>query len=344
MSSMERKTFSKTVKEKFVEGGLKISTARNYSGALLAVYLKIVDKDTLQKQSFKPLNSSTSKWFNMVKFQEEFTGYKAATIRNYISAVIAWMKLNGESDKSLFAELSGLRDSLHDEYLREATSTEKTENNSEKWISRDEIVEVFETKIKPLLNSFNINNSKKHIPLNYSMLDEATLNNLKYHIILTFYIYPFINPESDFSVLRNIIVSLKYYPLTTKSKKPTDDGNLFLAYGSKGLLSISDHKSEKSMGRVIIELPQFVFYMLKKWSVFTKLKKGDLLFPNVSKNEITNILIKMTKHYFGKGISTTLLRKIFISWRFNDDKISRMNVARNMLHSTAVQDNIYNKS
>lgn len=341
---MDRKEINKVIQDKFVEGGLKLSTAKNYTGSLVLVYTKTVDKDTFKKHSFNLLNNHTSKWFNMKVFQQEFTGYKPATIRNYLSSIIAWMKINGETQDTLFKTLSGLRDGLHNSYLTEATNMSKTENNSEKWVSRDEIVTAFETRIKPLLNSFNINTSKKQIPLNYNSLDKSTLDNLRNHIILTFYIYPFINPESDFGVLRNIIVTLKYYPLTAKSKTPSDNGNLFLSYGSKGILSISDHKTENSLGNVNIDLPPFVFNMLKKWSLFCKLKKGELLFPNITKNEITNILIKMTKHYFGKGISTTILRKIFISWRFNDDKNDRIKIARNMLHSASVQDNIYNKS
>ena len=63
----------------------------------------------------------------------------------------------------------------------------------------------------------------------------------------------------------------------------------------------------------------------------------------LSRNALSQLLIKTTKKYMGKSISTTMLRKIYLSSKYGDVKKEMEKDAKVMGHSKEVAQNIYIK-
>ena len=83
-------------------------------------------------------------------------------------------------------------------------------------------------------------------------------------------------------------------------------------------------------------------------------KYGDPLFVSstgkeLSRNAISQLLLKTTKKYLNKNISTTLMRKIVASHHFGEGtefaklKEKQEDLANKMGHSVGVMDKVYIK-
>ena len=86
-----------------------------------------------------------------------------------------------------------------------------------------------------------------------------------------------------------------------------------------------------------------------------KIKNGEPLFVStqgnaLSRNQISQLLLKSSKEWIGKNISTTMLRKIVASNEFGELselgklKKKQEELAYNMGHSVNVQNKVYLKT
>ncbi len=77
-------------------------------------------------------------------------------------------------------------------------------------------------------------------------------------------------------------------------------------------------------------------------------KDGDILFTSntgkaLSRNSISQLLMKWSKHYLNKSISTQMMRKIVPSEEFGEMKKKQEEMADVMCHSVQTQNAIYIK-
>ena len=90
----------------------------------------------------------------------------------------------------------------------------------------------------------------------------------------------------------------------------------------------------------------------KSIKVWLKHKGGDALFYNtkdmltpVNSATLTKILISMSKREFeGKSVGSSLIRHMYLSWKYADTVKEMEQDADIMGHSTAIAQNIYTKS
>ena len=87
-------------------------------------------------------------------------------------------------------------------------------------------------------------------------------------------------------------------------------------------------------GRARIELQKYI----KRWGI----KSGEVVFP-ISKNNVSQLLIKTSQKYIQKNISTTLIRKIVSSHKFLDSKLEQEAHAKSIGHSVATENLVYIK-
>lgn len=59
--------------------------------------------------------------------------------------------------------------------------------------------------------------------------------------------------------------------------------------------------------------------------------------------ELSKVLLKYSKKYMGKSISSTLLRKIYLSSKYSDVKDEMEKDSKVMGHSVATQQSVYVK-
>ena len=63
----------------------------------------------------------------------------------------------------------------------------------------------------------------------------------------------------------------------------------------------------------------------------------------MTRNELSQLLLKTSKKYMNKNISTTMLRKIYLSSKYSDVLDDMKQDAKIMGHSTATAQNVYIK-
>ena len=329
------------IKQRFLDGGLKESSSLAYANGLCTIINKLKGGET------EHLEKPTASWFSPHHFKEEFSFLKPTTQRNYISSVIGWMKLNNEVPSTLFTELSAMRDALNGSYKRRIESGEKTPHEDSLWVPIQVLSDVFEEKVLPMLKRLNLDGSKRKPVGNYSSYDKKDLEKIRDHIILAVYLYPFYDLETNFGVQRNIACTYKFFPVTGRAKKinyPDDNSNYFVSKPGSGYLYMQAYKTVNTHGKEEIPLPNFLSSMLRKWAIFRDVKSGELLFEGLTKHSITQILQKLMGRYTGKNISSQMLRKIYLTHRFEKDQKNREETAKSMGHSVETQGAIYVKS
>ena len=64
----------------------------------------------------------------------------------------------------------------------------------------------------------------------------------------------------------------------------------------------------------------------------------------LSRNALSQLLLKTSQKYMGKNISTTMLRKIYLSSKYANVKEEMKKDAKIMGHSVSTQQNVYVKN
>lgn len=322
----------KYIIEKFEDGGLKPSSAKIYMVALLSIVKKMCG-------GMDCLHKPTPEWFDMEKFDKAFNHLKKTTKRNYISSVVAWMKIKKEEKTKLYAELSNSRDEYNQYYERIIKTGEKTEYEKSMWIEPDELRKAYESSVYPFLQRMNFDSIRKPLP-KYEDYDVGEIKKIRNNVILAMYLYPFYDKESNFGVIRNDVATL-YLATSPKGVEPGKNSLVFAKGGA--YLKMVDYKTHATHGDIEIKLPPTLSIILKRWCQFSGKKNGEKVFMNLDKHHITEILQKGIERMVGKGVGVQMLRKIYVSWRFGKEINEEKEVADSMMHTLSTQQNVYSK-
>ena len=143
---------------------------------------------------------------------------------------------------------------------------------------------------------------------------------------------------------RNDLANIRYVGKREFNKADKSQDNYL--YEDKKKLSFYFYQDDKTtkpkpeeFQSLSSSVSKLVRAYIKKWDI----SKGDVLFP-VSKNYLSQLLIKTSQKYIGKNISTLLVRKIVASHNFQDSKLNQESLAKKIGHSVSTQNLIYNKS
>jgi hypothetical protein len=138
----------------------------------------------------------------------------------------------------------------------------------------------------------------------------------------------------------------------TLLKKTHDDirENTNYLLNSKDSMTIilNDYKTNKKYGSNEIEVPKDLEKIFKMFIRATGRKVGDILFRSsldkpLSRNGISQLLLKTSKKYLGKSVSTTIMRKSVASDMFLQKNEDQEKMAKIMGHSVHVQNQTYVK-
>ena len=107
------------------------------------------------------------------------------------------------------------------------------------------------------------------------------------------------------------------------------------------MISLGDYKTNKHHGVKLFIINKQNEVLLKKWFKIMNIKKGDVIF-NMSRADLTNLLINQSTKYIGKRISTTMIRKARASVNV-DTKKDIESLADIMTHKVGTHAAIYTK-
>ncbi len=307
---MNREKLTDLIKE--ARPNIKDSTIKMYVGNLMKL-MKIFNEDNL----------NFLKDIDQVK--EKLSEKHFTTQRNYYNSIIIYLMT--KKDKKIVEEYNEIRDELNKKYIDDNSSGIISDKQKNNFVELDEIKKM----IKDISNDLNIPKLKKK-----SSISKKEENLLMVYVILNILIrIPLRNDLSNMILLKKT----QYNKLSNKDK---EDNNYLVM--EKGLLKfiLNDYKTSKKYKEKILNIPKDLEKILRMYIKRMDFKVNDIIFP-LSRNGLSQLLIKTSKKYLSKSISTTMLRKIVASDLLGDVKKAEKELSKKMGTDISTIKNVYVK-
>tara|TARA_R110001632_G_scaffold1880_2_gene8321 strand:+ start:977 stop:1918 length:942 start_codon:yes stop_codon:yes gene_type:complete len=255
--------------------------------------------------------------------QKHFT-----TQRNFYNSIIVFLQAMDE-DKELIKKYTVMRDDFNEHYKK--TLTDRISDKQQKnFASMEEIRTMINTMDKSikqgkLKTKADLTGKEKELLMMnmiYKMLLEIpTRNDIADMIITTPSLYAKMDKKHNYLVVGRPSV---YYMLNNYKTNKT--------YGFDKKIDVSGPLAT----------------VIRAFLRVTKKKTGDILLTTstgnaISRNVLSQMLIKTSQKYIGKSVSTTMMRKIVVSHELGELKQKQKDLTDKMCHSVQTQNTIYNK-
>jgi integrase len=256
------------------------------------------------------------------------TKYTKKTYKSFITSIVVFLKAT-EAEPSLIEKYSHEMKRMNDIIEEETRNHEKTDKEKKNMVSREEIKNV-------MLSLRNLIKDRKSIRGDIKLFTDYQ----KYLVINLYYLIP---------PVRNDFIGCEVHDISIQDQRQQQDKNYIFLDTKKFILN--RYKTKKTYGVVALDLPQELVDIIKEW-----FRIREFLFPRVSGVKellLTTLMTPMGQvnltqflnRIFQKKVSTTMLRKSYISEKYpvthttNEMKKD----ANAMQHSIAVQQTVYRK-
>ena len=291
---------------------IKESTIKMYVGNLMKLM-----------KMFNEENLNFLKDIDEVK--EKLNEKHFTTQRNYYNSIIIYLMT--KKDKQIVEEYNEIRDELNKKYIDDNASGVISDKQKNNFVDLSEIKKM----IKDISNDLNIPKLKKK-----SSITKKEENLLMVYVILNILIrIPLRNDLSNMILIKKT----QYNKLSDKEKQK----NNYLVM-EKGLLKfiLNDYKTSKKYKEKILNIPKDLEKILRMYIKRMNFKVNDIIFP-LSRNGLSQLLIKTSKKYLNKSISTTMLRKIVATDLLGDVKKAEKELSKKMGTDISTIKNVYVK-
>ena len=253
---------------------------------------------------------------------------------SYNAIIVLLMALNQDNKYDDLLEAYGkLRDTLNNKYVEDQQSGKISEKQKQNFAELSEIqgmISQMESEIK----SKGLKSQKK-------------LSGKEKELLMVYVIYSLLIrlPIRNDMAGMELITKTQYNKLSEEQKKNT---NYLVKEKASMFLVLNEYKTAKKYGEKKIDVPKDLEKIFRMYLKLTKKEAGEVLFVSstgkpISRNAMSQLLLKTSKKYIGKGVSTTLMRKAVVSDKFGDMKKEQAELADIMGHSVGVQNAVYNK-
>lgn len=264
----------------------------------------------------KALNTGFIIWEQPLEVIEALSDVSLTTRRNVYNSVAVFLEAIGYDDVAKIYHIE--RDKLNQEYVKQNESGIISDKQAPNFISYDELI------------------SYTH------QIREDIKDNQFLHMIFTILTFLIHRP------LRNDLAMVKL--INRRSWKKLSDEEKDQCYiifegggGTKCTFYCNQYATTKTRPQEILDVEGRARIELHKYIRTWKIKSGDVLFP-ISKNSLSQALIRTSKKYINKNISTNIIRKIVSSHKFLDKKIEQEAHSKSIGHSVNTENLIYVKS
>ena len=272
---------------------------------------------------------------NPKKVMEKLQDKHYTSKRNTLNAVIIFLMALNHDEKynDLIDSYQKIRDELNDKYLEDQQSGKISEKQKNNFAELSEIMSM-------------INTMKKEI-VKQNLRNKETLTGKEKELLMVYTIFSFLVKYP----LRNDLAGMKYISKTNYNKLTEDnkkENNYLVKNKNKLMMILNQYKTSKKYGEKVIEISPEVSKVLRMYIRLTDKKVGEVLFTNsrgnpITRNGISQLLLKTSKNYLDKNISTTMMRKIVVSDKFADIKEEQKELADVMGHDVGTQNLVYVK-
>ena len=246
-----------------------------------------------------------------------------STVRNYMNSAIIYlyaMNNKGNTD-DLIQKYSDYRDQLNKQYEDESAKGTWSEKQGKNVITMEELHQVIS----------DIGNELKAIKLkDLDKLNTRQRSLLQVYMILN--VHSVAPMRNDLAGMK-IIKKRQYNKLAEEDKKET---NYLVLEKNNMFFCLNDYKTNRKFKEKCIELSPELKKVMRFYLRFND--SEYLLTRNdgtpMTRNAISQVLIKTFKKRTGKSVSTNLLRKIYLSHKYSNVKEELEKDADMMMHST----------
>ena len=257
---------------------------------------------------------------------------KAHTIKNYLVSIIVVLQSEPEKYKKQIEEYSKEIKKLSENINNNYDENKKSESQSNNWVEMNDIKEL----VKQYKDNYNKLRKK-------SKLNNNDLQNIQDYLLLSLYSGIYFEPlRNDFHNMEIILES--------EVKDMNKEKNYLIIMDNDSIKFVfNKYKTVKSYG--VYELP-IKSKVLSDLILFWIENNGsDKFLINItnkkpySANAITKNLNRIFEKNLDKTVSSSLIRHIYISEKLKDNISTKdkKSLAKNMMHSKSVQENVYNK-
>ena len=253
------------------------------------------------------------------------------TIRNTLNAVIVYL-LAVDGDEDIIKTYTEKRDELNTKYEEEQAkgviSDKQAKNFGDPKQTKEELngmIEKMDEELKPIRKKEELSKKEK------ALLQVYTIFNIYMKM-------PFRNDVSNMD-------AIKQGAFNKLSKEERESKNYLVINKNQLYFVLNNYKTKSKYEELKLdiedkELKKILFYYLKR-NGEGRLFKSQAGTPLTS-NALSQLLLKTSNKYIGKSISTTLLRKLYLS-KYSDVKEEMKKDAKMMGHSVATQQKVYVK-
>ncbi len=269
------------------------------------------------------------------KVMEKLSDRHFTSQRNTLNAIIILLLALNQDEKysELIEDYQKIRDKLNDKYVDEQQSGKISEKQKNNFVELKEIMSMIDTMDKEIKSK----NLKK----------KESLNGKEKELLTVYTMFSFLSKYP----LRNDLSGMRYISKTEYNQLTEDDkkaGNFLVKNKNKLNMILNEYKTSKKYGEKNIDLDPETSKILRMYIKATDKKVGDVLFVSsrgtpISRNGISQLLIKTSQKYLNKSISTTMMRKIVVSDKFGDLAKEQKELADVMGHDVGTQNLVYNK-
>lgn len=252
---------------------------------------------------------------NPKKILDKIKKYKITTQRNIIIAIVSILKNLGDDKYKLYYDtMIQLNKKIEDE----AKENKKSDIQKENWISWADVVNKFNELKEKLKSSNNIS--------------ESMYNNYLDAVILGLYVLSPPRRNKDYLIMK-----------VSKDGKGLDDKYNWLNLKNKQFI-FNNYKTKGTYGQQIIDVNNELLNLIKKYLKYKKDGNGFLLVKfdgNILNSD--NSITRRLNNIFGKKISSSMLRHIYLSDKYKDVKEEMANDSKAMAHSINQQGDYIKK-
>jgi hypothetical protein len=257
------------------------------------------------------------------------------SIRNTLNAIIILLMALNHDEKynKLIEDYQKERDKLNDKYLQDQQSGKISEKQKKNFAELSEV----QSMIKKMEKEIKEKEIKKKSSLKVKERELMMVYTI-YNILIR------IPTRNDMAGME-LITKTGYNKLTEDQKKNT---NYLVKEKSKMFFVLNEYKTSKKYGEKKIDIPKDLEKILRSYIKVMDKKPGDVLFTSstgnpISRNSISQLLMKTSKNYLNKSISTTMMRKIVVSDKFGAMIEEQKKLADAMGHDVNTQNLVYVK-
>ena len=244
---------------------------------------------------------------NPKKILKDIAGYKQNTQRNILISIVSVLK---KMDNDLYKKYYDLMMSLNKSLDALSKEHKKSETQEKNWLEWPDII-----------NKFNELKAMNKTPKNIS---ESQYDNILNTVILGLYVL--IPPRRS-----------KDYLLMKIDSKQDDKQFNYLDLKKKQFV-FNNYKTNKTYGEQIVNIPDDLLLLLKK---YLKYKKTDnqFLLNKFNGDEIKsdNAITRKLNKIFDKNIASSMLRHIYLSSKYGSVSKEQSDDAKDMGHSLEMQ-------